>query len=296
MRRMRRARAVATLLTGSMSVACGALAAVTVEYPRGFGYVVGDEFEVHVRSDVRGGEIDPGSLPKPGRVAASIALRAVEPGRTLRGDPTVRLRYQVIGASDRVETLEVPRWELAIRTGKSEVRESVESLAFTVSPLTPVTPLARAGLEELRPPLAPPRIDERPFLMRLAVYGALGVLVGAYWAWRTWGRAWLQPRRAPFSRANLELARLDRDAPGADAEALRIAHRAFDRAAGSVVMGSDLAHFFARRPTLASLRADAEQLFALSASQFFGVRAAAPQEIVTLVADFCRRAARAERA
>jgi mxaA protein len=264
-------------------------AEVMVERPRAFGYVVGDELEVALRASA-GERIDAASLPKLGRVSRDLALRA-----TVLDAHTLRLRYQVIGAPAEVLTIDVPGWTLTVRGVNAEPRPVlVEAFPITVSPLTPTEPVARDGLEELRPALAPPAADEAGPRLRLGLYAAIAATLSLLFAASRWGRGWLLPRRAPFARAELELRRLRDADPDAARAALRIAHRALDRRAGHVVMAPDLPAFLARHPRLADLDADLAELFRRSGAAFFAAAAPSP-DTLAFVRKVCARAARQDR-
>jgi mxaA protein len=265
-----------------------ARAELEVERPRPFGYLVGDELEVAVRAPP-GARIDPASLPKLGRVSRELALR-----RAVIDGGVARLRYQVIGAPESVATVDVPGWSPALLGASPATALRVESFPITVSPLTPAFPVAREGLEELRPAFAPPPADTAGPRLRLNLYAAIAATLTLLWAWSRWGRGWLLPRRAPFARAQLELRRLPADESTASAAALRIAHRALDTRAGRVVLRPDLEAFLAAHPRLANLRADWEELFRRSAGAFFAGEPP-PGDTVAFVRDLCARAARCDR-
>jgi hypothetical protein len=274
--------AAALALLGGMQAAHAEL---RVAAPRAFGYSVGDELEVVARAT--GGEPDAGSLPKPGRVSRDLALRAVAVDRD-----AVRLRYQVIGAPESVALVEVPAWTLKLRGPGGVIEERVAAIPITVSPLTPAEAIERDGLEALRPPLATPRADERTAQLRLALYAAIAAVLTLVYAWTAWGRGWLQPRRAPFARARLELARLRADDPDAGVQALRIVHRALDTRAGRVLMAPDLPAFLDARPRLASMRPELEALFRRSAAAFFGSAGTTPADTLAFARTLCATAAR----
>lgn len=283
--RLAAALGLAVALLGAMP---GARAEVEVTPPRAFGHVVGDELEVVARP-ARGAP-DPASLPRPGRVSRDLALRTAEVS-----DGAVRLRYQVIGAPESVALVEVPAWTLKVRDAGAEVEERIAAIPLTLSALTPPEPVARAGLEGMRPPQPVPPADEQGPRRRLAIYATIAALLGLLYAWSAWGRGWLMPRRAPFARARIELARLRDDVPHAGAEALRIAHRALDTRAGRVLLAPDLDAFLAARSHLAPMRDDLQELFQRSSAAFFADDAASSRDTLAFARELCRRAARIDR-
>lgn len=287
-----RARSAAALAVFPLCACCmqAAFAGLEVERPRPFGYVVGDELEVVVRTTSREGVPDSSSLPKLGRVSRDLALRSAA-----TDGHTVRLRYQVIGAPDTVTTIDVPGWTLSLPTAAgAAAAQRVEAFPITVSPLTPATPVARDGLEELRPAIEPLYADTLGPRVRLGAYAAVALALSLLYAWSAWGRGWLMPNRAPFARACLELARLEPSDADAGMRALRIAHRALDTRAGRVVMAPDLDAFLAAQPQLAALRDAMQELFRRSGAAFFAA-AAPPPDTLAFVRDLCRRAAQCER-
>jgi mxaA protein len=255
-----------------------AAAAVTMAEPRAYGHGIGDLLERRATIELPAGDaIAPASLPRRGRVDVWLELREVE----LRTPRELRLVYQIVNTPKTVATIELPALTLA-----SSAKEPIEIEAWpvTVSAMTPAFALARAGLDEMQPDIAPQREPLAPTLWRLAGCARRHPQL-AFWR-----------RNAPFADASRELRRLSRrgDAGAARAAMARL-HAAFDAAAGQAVFSERLEPLYAARPALNALRGDIEHFFVRSRSAFFDAEAAETAALPELLA-LARRLARAEAA
>jgi mxaA protein len=266
------------------------LAAATVQTvePRAYGYVVGDLVERRV---LLAQPLAPAALPRRGRIDAWLELREAQ----LVGGSTQELRlvYQIVNAPKQVATIELPALALATSQSRSEV----DAWPITVSAMTPAFALARAGLDESQPDIAPERADLRPVLVRMAaVTLLLAALVYAV-ALARWPQLAFWRRDAPFRSAWLELRRLARHRP-AEAEAalaqraMQRLHAAFDAAAGQALFAERLDALYVARPQLRPLAGDIERFYAQSRSAFFAATPATPA-LAPLV-ELARRLTQAE--
>jgi mxaA protein len=279
------------LLIGS-AAAAGKQEGVVVEPLRRYGYVIGDEVELHsVFSVPAGYALDRATLPKPGRANAFLELRAIEqreaPLGRLGRDATAQLslRFLVVNSAADVRTIATPALELKFRRdGAPELPVRIPQVEFSVSPITPAYLAGTAGLGEMQPDAPPPRIPGRAAQVRLMLYALAALALAGYCAWR---QGWV-PRRMlakrPFARAALDLRRMRRQAaPEQPAACARRLHRAFDEAAGFAVASHSLERFFATQPWSAGAEMQIREFFACSARFFYASDGAAMLPVDRLV-------------
>jgi mxaA protein len=240
--------------------------------PRPFGYSIGDVVHqtMHLKP-ASGQTLVETSLPKEGRVGAWVERRAVGIAPEA-GGWRIDLTYQFINVPTELRTIALPAIKLQLRDGERTVEETLSESPVTLAPLTPAVVLARAGLEEMRPDVAPPLIDTSPQWRRLTAYGLAAAAIAL--AWTAWYFGFgLRGRRArPFARAEHDVRRqLARNAESSvRREAMRTLHRAFDATAGSAVFAETLGGFFDQRPSLAPAHDEVVRFFAASRAEFFG--------------------------
>lgn len=256
-------------------LAASAQAAATIEADnpaRPFGYTIGDIVRQTVHVTLAPGQtLVETSLPKPGRAGAWLERRAVTVTPEADGW-RIELTYQFINVPNELRTVALPAIKLQLHEPERTVAETLSEAPVTIAPLTPAVVLARAGLEEMRPDVAPPLIDTRPPMRRLAAYAlAAGLLAIAWTAWYV-GFGLRGRQHRPFARAERALRRqLARDgAPAARREAMRTLHRAFDSTAGSTLFAESLGAFFARCPYFEPAQDSVKRFFAASRAEFFG--------------------------
>lgn len=291
--------AVVALLIGSVAVA-GEQAGVAIHPLRHYGYLIGDEIELHAKPVVPAGyALDREALPAPGRVNGFLELRAVEPQDGLPGPlgqggaAGLRIRFLVVNSAAEVRTVATPALELRYRRdGGPDLVATVPPVAFTVSPITPAYPGGAVGLEELQPDAPPPRIATRAAWVRLALYAVAAVALAGWCAWRL---GWVPRRllvRRPFALAVRDLRRMrPRAAAGQAAAVARRLHRAFDEAAGFCVASHSLEQFLAAQPWSAGAEPQIREFFAGSARFFYANDAAAllpPERMVRLARALAR--------
>ncbi|MGB7990218.1 MAG: nonribosomal peptide synthetase MxaA [Candidatus Methylophosphatis roskildensis] len=268
----------ATLALLAASANVNAAIEVEAKPSRPFGYTIGDVVVQTLHLQVPAGQsLIESSLPREGRAGAWVERRAVDV-KPEAGGWRIALTYQFINAPLELRTVALPPVKLQMRDGERTLDETLAESPVTLAPLTPAVVLARAGLEEMRPDVAPPLIDTTPQVRRLSAYALAAGLIGFAWAAWHFGFGLAGRRARPFARAERDLRRLlDRDAqPIARRDALRMIHRALDASAGSTVFAESLDAFFARRPRFAPAHDDVKRFFAASRAEFFGQAQDAP--------------------
>ena len=260
-------------------------AGVAIDPVRLYGYVIGDQIELHARVHVPPGyELDLGRLPKPGRVNAFLELRRIRPEErsfggvleTKHGAPLM-LRFLVVNSGVDVSTVQTPALALRYRRpGAPDLTLQLPPVELTVSPLTPEYVAGAVGLEHMQPDAPPPRISTRAPRGRLLLYAFVALGLCGYAAWRQgWVPRGLLARR-PFARAAADVRRIRPDsASERQAARARRLHRAFDEAAGFAVAGHSLEQFFAVQPWSAALEAEIREFFAASGRFFYAGEATA---------------------
>ena len=273
-------RCLASVLLGAIAsaspLAQGAVEELTVTTPKPFGYVIGDPIEHRVSLVLRPGfELDPDSLPEPGRIGRWLSLGAVEiDGEVRRGASrhTIRLRYQVVNAAQNVIGAGTPPVSLRILGPEGDFPVVVPTWGFTIGPIVAPEERPPGSLPDLRPALPPPPVPTTARTVRVAVLGLLAAALLALAAWPLLG-GWLgRSTPGPFDRAyrRVERRMRHRQAPGVCADALVEVHAAFNATAGRAVFEHDLARFFAEHPCFEPLRAPIRAFFADSGRLFYG--------------------------
>ncbi|MGY4831080.1 hypothetical protein ACVNIS_21080 [Sphaerotilaceae bacterium SBD11-9] len=273
--------------------AADTLRATTIE-PRAFGYHVGDVLEreliVHAPE---GFVLDEATLPRPGARGKALELQSVSRRSRAEGGGTrheLRLSYQVFLSPPEVRTLEISPFSLGFQGEGRAQFVRVEAWPVTVSPLVPIEVSPREGLGELRPDLAPPRLDTRPAQRRLLAYGAVLVLCLAYLAQVYLVAPRWASRKRPFATAWREL----RHRPTDSRAAWQRVHAALNQTAGEVVFEHGVDRFVAAQPRYAGLRAELLAFFQRSRREFFAGGDATASDARWLV-EFCRKCRDVER-
>lgn len=270
---------------------------MSVQQPRAFGYVIGDELEQRITLQAPAGfALDPKSLPKAGRTGLWLQLAQPRLTSARVGDATryrLTLDYQIINVPEQVRTIELPEVDLAFGARGSQVTASSDAWPITITPITPTFVLNRAGLTSMQPDARPATPAPGPYMWLTLLWCALILALIAGNAVRRHGLPWLQQGARPFARAARDIAKLSRLPPerATYRRGLQRLHRAFDAAAGHAVFGERLAPLFAAHPELLGLRQDIEQFYAASQREFFGTHAGeASLDEVSALAARCRDA------
>ena len=244
--------------------------------PRPFGYVIGDIIEHRISLVLDPGfELDPASIPEPGRASHLLALNEAELESEERGGESrhsIRLLYQIVNAPPSVTGAGTPHLSLRVLGPEGDLPVVIPAWGFTVGPV--VTPEERSPgrLPDLRPALPPPPFPTDAHTARVI---ALGVLAFALLVWilrdRLAGRRGA-PAARHFGRAYRRLRHRAKGPPsaGAPAEALIEVHAAFNATAGRAVFEHDLARFFVEHPRFEPLRASIEAFFRESGRVLYG--------------------------
>jgi mxaA protein len=280
----------AKLMTAlTLAMACAGASAqtasVAIDPVRLYGYVIGEQVELHARVQVPPGyELDASRLPKPGRVTAFLELRAIEPGKRWfsnllgrKNGAPLTLRFLVVNSGVAVRTVQTPTLALSYRrAGAPDLALQIPQVELTVSPLTPEYVAETAGLTQMQPDSPPPRISTHVPRVRLLLYAFVALGLCGYVAWR---QAWVPRRllaRRPFARAAADIRKMRPDsAIERQAARARRLHRAFDEAAGFAVANHSLEQFFAAQPWSSALEREIRDFFAGSARFFYAGEAAA---------------------
>ena len=300
-------RGPAALLLAAMACASPCSPAAVEELrlttPRPFGYVIGDIIEHRISLVLeRGFELDPASIPEPGRASRLLALNEAElESEACDGESrhSIRLRYQIVNAPPRVIGAGTPHLRLRVLGPEGDLPVVLPAWGFTVGPI--VTPEERSPgrLPNLRPALPPSPFSIDAHTARVLALGALALaLLVPILRDRLAGRRGA-PAARHFDRAYRRLRREAEDppSPGAAAEALTEVHAAFNATAGRAVFEHDLARFFVEHPRFEPLRASIEAFFAESGRVLYGRDRGAPDTDSHLdrLRDLCRACRDVER-
>ena len=287
----------------ALPLAEAAVEALTVTTPRPFGYVIGDVIEHQVSFALPPGfELDPASIPEPGRASRWLALDHA----TLESDAgngasrhAIRLRYLVVNAAQSVTGASTPPMRLRILGPEGDFPMAIPPWGFTVGPI--VTPEDRSPgrLPDLRPALPPPSIPTDARIARVAGLGCLAfgliVLIARQLLTGRFGA------RSPahFDRAYRRIGGHARSSQlsGSYADALVEMHAAFNATAGHAVFAHDLGRFFVEHPRFEPLRTRIEAFFAESGGLFYGADRDSPSADWSLdrLRDLCRMCRDVER-
>ena len=288
---------------GASQLAGAAVESLQMTAPRPFGYVIGDTIEHHVSLVLDPGfELDPDSIPEPGRVSRWLALNESALESDERNGTTrhsIRLRYQIVNAATSVIGAGTPPLSLRILGPEGDLPVVVPSWGFTFGPVVSPEERTAGRRPNLRPALPPPPFETDARAVRVAALGllALGLIVlivrerlaGRFTA-RTgkhFDRAWRRLRRRPRSSNPAEVV----------AKALVEVHAAFNATAGRAVFEHDLARFFVEHPRFEPVRTPIETFFAESGRLLYGrneaARGSGPE--LDRLRDLCRACRDVER-
>ena len=300
-------RGSAALLLGAFVAASPCSQAAVKELkltaPRTFGYVIGDIIEHRVSLVLDGGfELDPASVPEPGRASRLLALNEAELESEVRDGAarhSIRLRYQIVNAPQGVTGAGTPPLSLRVLGPDGDFPVVIPAWGFTVGPIVAPEERGAGRLPSLRPALPPPPFPTDAHTARVGalVLAALALLVPILRD-RLIGRRGAHAARH-FDRAYRRLRRRAKDPalPGAPEEALSEVHAAFNATAGRAVFEHDLARFFVEHPRFEPLRASIEAFFAESGRLLYGHDrdASGPGPDLDRLRDLCRACRDTER-
>ena len=302
---LRRSLASALLLVaaGASPLAGAAVETLEMTTPRPFGYVIGDTIEHRVSLVLDPGfELDPESIPEPGRASRWLALNESVLESDERNGTTrhsIRLRYQIVNAAESVIGAGTPPLSLRILGPEDDLPVVIPSWGFTFGPIVTHEDRIAGRPPSLRPALPPPPFETGGRTVRVAALGLLALaLIVLIVRERLAGRFRASSGRH-FDRAWRRLRRRSGGANRSDAftQALVEVHAAFNATAGRAVFQHDLARFFVEHPRFEPVRTPIEAFFAESGKLLYGRNEAAPDTGPSLerLHDLCRACRDVER-
>jgi len=244
---------------------------------RDTGYMLGDLLDERIEAKLPATlQIDPESLPLPGRVAPWMEVRRARLG-SRRNDGTQELivTYQIFAEAEQATRVPVPAFKIRVRDGGDVRSVTVPEQSFLLSPGLPST----LGDEdrELRPSPAPAELPQARAVAGTLASLAFALACGAFLLWRYDLLPFLPRAPGPLARAWRRWRRRQQRGLSDEehADLLRDMHAALNRSAGETLYPSTLQRLFERAPFLAPLRADIESVFADSWNRFYGSPGAA---------------------
>lgn len=269
---------------------------LAVTTPRPFGYVIGDTIE-HRASLVLdpGFDLDPGSIPKPGRATRWLALNesvleSDERNGTSRH--TVRLRYQIVNAAQSVVGAGTPPISLRVLGPEGDLPVVIPAWGFTFGPVVTHEDRSAGRMPNLRPALPPTPFETDVRTLRVAALGLLALVLIVLIVREHLAGRFAAASGRHFDRAWRRLRRRSRDSNPADAftQALVEVHAAFNATAGRAVFRHDLARFFVEHPRFEPVRTPIEAFFSESGKLLYGCNEDTPHGTWSLdrLRDLCR--------
>lgn len=281
----------ATLLALLHAVpAMATVALQQTEWPRNFGYRIGDTVPVKLTLKVEPGWTpDRDGLPEPGQGDRQFELRSLDvvdaPERCARCR-VYTLEWQLMKSVRAPQTLRLSPISLRFRKDNAVAEIKLPAFDLSTAPL-----LHWASKKDIvtsvHPGYRATEYDSREPLVRALAWGlaATVLLLGGLWIAGHFGTQ----RARPFARA-WRTVRALRDSGDEEAlrQAFRAMHRACNETAGHTVFASTLPDFLADHPAFAD-RADAlAAAFAASRACFYGLPAdrthATPAALLPLLA------------
>ena len=302
---LRRSLASALLVAaaGVPPLAGAAVEKLEMTTPRPFGYVIGDTIEHRVSLVLDPGlELDPDSIPEPGRASRWLTLNESVLENDDRDGTThhaIRLRYQIVNAAQSVIGAGTPPLSLRILGPEGDLPVVIPSWGFTFGPVVAPEDRIAGRLPSLRPALPPPPFETDARAVRAAALGLLALALIALIVRERLAGRFAAPSGRHFDRAWRRLRRRSGGSipPGAFTVALVEVHAAFNATAGRAVFEHDLARFFVEHPRFEPVRTPIEAFFADSGKLLYGCSEDAPDGIRRLdrLRDLCRACRDVER-
>ena len=299
----RRAAVLLAAIAGLSPPVQAAVETLTVTTPRQFGYVIGDRIEHTVSLVLRPGfELDPASIPAPGRATRWLSLNEAVLGGEVRDGASrhvIRFLYQVVNAAPSVVGAGTPTVSLRVFGPEDDLPVVVPAWGFTIGPIIEPVERPPGTLPNLRPALPPAPIPTTERTARVVALGLLAAGLVMLVAWGHLRERFGRAARGPFNQACRRIERRMRSphAAGAYRDALVEVHAAFNATAGRAVFAHDLARFFAEHPRFGPLREPVEALFAESSELFYRVDGSPAAKVQSLAAlhGLCRACRDVER-
>ncbi len=253
-----------------------AMATVTlkqIEWPRNFGYRIGDTVPVQLTLDVAPGWApDRDGLPEPGQGDRQFELRrlaVVDAPERCAGCRLYTLEWQLMKSVRAPQTLRLSPMTLRFRKDNAVAEVKVPVFDISTAPLLHWAS-KKDIVSSVHPGYRATEFDTRAPLLRALGWGVatVGLLLAGLWVG---GRLGAQ-RARPFARAWRSVRAL-RGRKDADAlqQAFRALHRACNDTAGGTVFASTLPDFLAAHPAFADQAAALNAAFAASRACFYGL-------------------------
>ena len=166
---------------GVSPLAGAAVETLEMTTPRPFGYVIGDTIEHDVSLVLDPGfELDPESIPEPGRASRWLALNESVLESNERNGTTrhfIRLRYQIVNAAESVIGAGTPPLSLRILGPEGDLPVVIPSWGFTFGPIVTREDRIAGRPPNLRPALPPPPFETDGRAVRVAALGLLAIVL-----------------------------------------------------------------------------------------------------------------------
>lgn len=273
---MKRFRVLASLslllcLYGAPGLATVALQ--QIEWPRSFGYRIGDTVPVRLTLAVEPGWVpDRDGLPEPGQGDRQFELRSL----TVADAPArcahcrvYTLEWQLLKSVRAPQTLRLSPMTLRFRKDNAVAEIAVPAFELSTAPL-----LHWASKQDIissvHPGYRASGFDTHAPLIRALLWTAAAAvfLLAGLWVAGRLGRGGARP----FARAWREVRALRRHDDAASLQqAFRALHRACNDTAGETVFAGTLPAFVAAHPAFADQSAALEAAFAASRACFYGL-------------------------
>ncbi len=272
-----------------------AISYFSVETPRPFAYVIGDEIQQSIEIEVRKGlQLQYSSLPAKGKLNRWLELKNIKVSHS-DGKKGIRyhinLRYQIFYAPLEVKMLTLPGFTLQFRQGVNVVEQKVPDWYFTIAPIRELSLRKQDGREYMRPDAQLPLYETQVEKM-LMLAGLIMVMISAlYLAWLH-GYVGQYGRHNIFGRAMKKLRRIDNSNPGA---LFKIMHDALNSLNGEVLFKHQLQNFYHRHAGFRQLNDELEWFFEVSNRFYFSAEQQLDLQVVNRIRQLCRQCSQVER-
>lgn len=278
------------LLAGCSGSVTEPVSYFAVETPRPFGYVIGDEIAQRIVIETRPGiTLQTASLPARGQINRWLNLTQINIEQ--QGEQTIiNLRYQVFYAPLEVKMLTLPGFTLQFAQGENTLSKAVPDWSFTVAPLRELAVRKNEQHEYMRPDARPTLLSDSTAQMGLWSSCSVSVLLGAYLAY-LYGY-FPQSRRRVFKQALKQFAKLNE---GDMAQALTVAHQAFNKLNSQPLFQHQLADFYTRHSEYQRINQSLAWFFDYSYHYFFSGQQTVTHEHLEKIRELLEQCRKIER-